>query len=334
MSAPTPGPHRWQVPPEAADERLDRHLAARLDVSRSRAHRWIEEGRVQVDGRPAKPSLALAAGQGVECDVPAAGPDDRVVPEAGALSILHADADLLVVDKPAGLTVHPGAGRATGTLVHRLLHDYPDIAGVGGPGRPGIVHRLDKDTSGVMVVARKEAAHRALARAFAARRVDKRYLAVVYGVPEAAGVVDAPIGRHAQERKRMTVRPDGRPARTAWRLLATAAGAALLELTIETGRTHQIRVHMKHARHPLIGDPVYGESRWKGLPGSRAQAALRAFPRPALHARRLAFEHPRSGEPVAFEAPVPDDLRRLWEAIGGAWPETFDTEELYTEETE
>ena len=320
MSAPAPGPHRWQVPPEAAEDRLDRHLAARLDVSRSRAHRWIEEGRVRVEGRPAKPSQALAAGNRVECEVPPPEPDDRVRPEAGALSVLHADPHLVVVDKPAGLTVHPGAGRATGTLAHRLLHDYPDIAGVGGPGRPGIVHRLDRDTSGVMVVARTEAAHRALARAFAARKVDKRYLAVVYGVPEEAGVVEAPIGRHPQERKRMTVRPDGRPSRTTWRRLATASGAALVELTIETGRTHQIRVHMKHARHPLIGDPVYGESRWKGLPGSRAQAALRAFPRPALHAWRLAFEHPATGERVAFEAPVPDDLRGLWEAVGGTWP--------------
>jgi 23S rRNA pseudouridine1911/1915/1917 synthase len=326
MSVPAPGPVRWQVPPEAAEERLDRHLAARLDVSRSRAHRWIEEGRVRVEGRPAKPSHPLVAGQSVECEVPAAEHDDRVEPEAGELSVLHADADLLVVDKPAGLTVHPGAGRATGTLVHRLVHDYPDLAGVGGPGRPGIVHRLDKDTSGVMVVARTEPAHRALARAFAARQVDKRYLALVYGVPPPSGEVDAPIGRHAQERKRMTVRPDGRPARTAWRLLATASGAALLELSIETGRTHQIRVHMKHARHPLIGDPVYGESRWKGLPGSRAQAALRAFPRPALHAWRLGFEHPGSGERVSFEAPVPEDLRRLWEAIGGNWPDAHDRE--------
>ena len=320
MSGAAPGLHRWRVPDEAAGERLDRHLAAHLDLSRSRAQRWIDEGRVRVDGRAAKASHPLAAGDTVEADIPPPRPDDRVEPEAGDLAVLHADDHLLVLDKPAGLTVHPGAGRATGTLVHRLLHAYPELAGIGGPGRPGIVHRLDKDTSGVMVVARTEPAHRALVRAFAARRVEKRYLAIVHGHPDAEGSVDAPIGRHPHERKRMTVRPDGRPARTAWRRLATAPGAALLELTIETGRTHQIRVHLKHARHPLVGDPVYGEARWRSLPGSRAQAALRDFPRPALHAWRLAFPHPATGEAVAFEAPVPGDLRGLWEAVGGRWP--------------
>ena len=320
MSGPAPGAHRWQVPPEAAGERLDRHLAARLAVSRSRARRRIDEARVRVDDRPAKASHPLAAGETIAADVPPPAADDRVEPEAGDLAVLWADADLVVVDKPAGLTVHPGAGRATGTLVHRLLHAYPELSGVGGPGRPGIVHRLDKDTSGAMVVARNESTHRALARAFASRRVDKRYLAVVHGVPEREGAVDAPIGRHPHERKRMTVRPDGRPARTSWRVLATAPGAALLEVTIETGRTHQIRVHLKHARHPLVGDPLYGEARWKGLPGSRAQAALRDFHRPALHAWRLAFPHPATGEEMAFEAPVPEDLRRLWEAVGGRWP--------------
>ncbi|HEX2163810.1 MAG TPA: RluA family pseudouridine synthase, partial [Thermoanaerobaculia bacterium] len=267
-----------------------------------------------------KASHALAAGETVECEVPAAAPDDRVEPEEGELAVLHADADLLVVDKPAGLTVHPGAGRATGTLVHRLLHRYPELAGVGGPGRPGIVHRLDRDTSGVLVVARTDAAHRALARAFAGRRVDKRYLGIVHGVPAPAGEIDAPIGRHPERRKEMTVRPDGRPARTRWRVLAAAGGAALLELSIETGRTHQIRVHLKHQRHPLVGDPVYGEPRWKGLRGGAARNALRDFPRPALHAWRLAFPHPATGEEVAFTAPVPEDLRELWRTVGGAWP--------------
>jgi 23S rRNA pseudouridine1911/1915/1917 synthase len=319
--APAPGAHRLTVPETAAGERLDVHLAARFDVARNRVRRWVDEGRVRVGGRPAKASRALAAGDVVECEVPPPAPDDRVEPEPGDLRLLHDDPHLLVLDKPAGLTVHPGAGRASGTLVHRLLHAYPELAGVGGPGRPGIVHRLDKDTSGALVVARTAAAHRTLARAFAARRVDKRYLAIVHGRPAADGAVAAPIGRDPNDRKRMTMRSGGRPARTTWHVLATAPGAALLEVAIETGRTHQIRVHLKHARHPLVGDPVYGEARWKALPGSRAQAALRAFPRPALHAWRLGFRHPASGEEVRFEAPVPDDLRTLWRAVGGLWPE-------------
>jgi 23S rRNA pseudouridine1911/1915/1917 synthase len=313
--SPAPGGHHWQVPAAAAGERLDRHVAAHLDAARNQVGRWIAEGRVRVAGRPAKPSRQLAAGETVECEVPPPV-EDRVEPEPGELHLLHLDPQLLVLDKPPGLTVHPGAGRTTGTLVHRLLHRFPELAGVGGPGRPGVVHRLDKDTSGVMVVARTAPAYVALARAFAGRAVDKRYLAIVYGVPAAEGVVEAPIGRHPRERRKMAVRSGGRPAVTRWRRLGAAGGAALLEVTLETGRTHQIRVHLRHLGHPLVGDPVYGGARWKGLTGP-GRTALRDFPRPALHAWRLAFAHPATGEPVAFVASVPEDLRDLWRRGGG-----------------
>jgi 23S rRNA pseudouridine1911/1915/1917 synthase len=315
----------WVVEPPAG-ERLDRAVAARLDLPRNQVQRWIRDGLVQVNGRESKPSAVLAAGDSVTCRPPERR-DDRVQAEEGNLTVLHEDADIVVLDKPAGLTVHPGAGRATGTLAHHLLARYPEMAGVGGPGRPGIVHRLDQGTSGVLVVARTPAAHVRLARSFADRRVEKRYLAIVYGAPEpAAGMVDAPVGRHPQRRTEMAVRPGGRPARTLYRTLASAAnvgnaaGISLLELDLHTGRTHQIRVHMKHLGHPLVGDPVYGEARWKALPRP-LQAPLRDFPRPALHAWRLAFRHPTDDRPLLFEAAVPEDLKMLWERVtGGAFP--------------
>jgi len=310
---------RWQVPEVAAGERLDRHLASRLDAPRNQVQRWIREGRVELAGRViTRPSAVVTAGVGIRCTLPepAAG-DERIEPEAGELAVLFEDEHLLVVDKPPGLTVHPGAGRRTGTLVHRLLAHYPELAGIGGPGRPGIVHRLDKDTSGVMVVARTAAAYRHLSRAFASREVSKRYLAVVYGEPRVQeGRIDAPIGRHRERRKEMAVRPDGRPALTLYRCLATAGGTAFLLVDLATGRTHQIRVHLKSIHHPLVGDPLYGEARWRGCPRG-VQGVLRTFPRPALHAWRLSFRHPARGEPVSFEAPVPADLAALWQGLGG-----------------
>lgn len=304
----------WTVGPGDAGERLDRHVAARLDTPRNQVQRWIQDGLVRVAGREAKASYPVAEGDAIEC-APPVPVDDRVQPEEGELRVLYEDSDLVVLDKPAGLTVHPGAGRTTGTLAHHLLARYPEMAGVGGPGRPGIVHRLDLGTSGVLLVARTAAAYHRLARAFAAREVDKRYLAIAYGEPKPpTGTIDAPIGRHATRRKEMTVRSDGRPARTGYRVLASRAGISLVELDLATGRTHQIRVHLKHLGHPLVGDPLYGEARWKGLP-KPMQAVLRDFPRPALHARRLGFDG------LEFEAPVPADLRELWEkATGTPWP--------------
>jgi len=306
----------WTVEPEAAGERLDRHVATRLDVPRNQVQRWISERLVHVNGLEAKPSAAVAAGDRIDCSPPALK-EDRVLPEPGELRVIHEDADVVVIDKPAGLTVHPGAGRATGTLAHHLLHRYPELAGVGGPGRPGIVHRLDQGTSGALVVARTPLAYARLSRAFATREVEKHYLAIAYGVlSPLSGTIDAPIGRHPQKRREMAVRSSGRPARTGYRTLAGRAGVSLLEMELATGRTHQIRVHLKSIGHPLVGDPVYGEARWKGLPHP-VQVFLRGFPRPALHAWRLAFLHPGTGEPLAFEAPVPEEFRTLWERVTG-----------------
>jgi 23S rRNA pseudouridine1911/1915/1917 synthase len=306
----------WTVEPEAAGERLDRHVAARLDAPRNQVQRWIASGLVRVNGRGAKLSVLVAAGDRVECSPPAPK-EERISPEPGELRVLHEDAELVVIDKPPGLAVHPGAGRATGTLAHHLLDRYPEMAGVGGPGRPGIVHRLDQGTSGALVAARTPAAYARLSRAFAAREVEKRYLAIAYGSPvPPAGTITTPIGRHPQRRQEMAVRPGGRPARTGYLTLTAGAGISLLEMDLATGRTHQIRVHLKSIGHPLVGDPLYGEARWKGLPRP-VQAALRDFPRPALHAWRLAFRHPATGEPLAFEAPVPEDFRGLWEVVTG-----------------
>jgi len=308
---------RFRAGEDAAGERLDRYLARRLDEPRNQVQRWIRDGQVTVGGVVAtRPSSPLAGGEELEVTPPPPEPV-RIEPEEGRLHVLHEDPALIVVDKPPGLTVHPGAGRPTGTLVHRLLDRYPELAGVGGPGRPGIVHRLDKDTSGVLVIARTSAAYRVLQRAFSERRVEKRYLTLVYGAPRpAAGTIDEPVGRHPRERKRMTTRADGRPAITHFRTVATAPPVALLEIDLATGRTHQIRVHLKARRHPIVGDPVYGEARWKEATG-QAGRALEGFPRPALHAWRIAFEHPESGERVAFEAPVPEDMQELWERVAG-----------------
>ena len=306
----------WTIAEEGAGERLDRHVSARLNTARNQVQKWIEDGLVTVNGRTAKPSAVLNAGDRVECNPPEPK-EERVVPERGDLDVLYEDRDLVVIDKPAGLTVHPGAGRTTGTLAHHLLDRYPEMAGVGGPGRPGIVHRLDQGTSGVLVAARTPAAYARLARAFAAREVEKRYLGIAYGTPSpASGTIEAPIGRHPQKRKEMAVRSGGRPSRTGYQTLSAKAGISLLEVDLGTGRTHQIRVHLKHIGHPLVGDPVYGEARWKALPRP-VQAPLRDFPRPALHAWRLAFQHPETGAPLRFEAPVPEDLKMLWERVTG-----------------
>jgi len=315
------GTHRaWDVPLEATGERLDRHAAAVLDLPRNQVQHLIRDGHLRVGGKPAKPSTALAAGDAITADIPASA-DDRIVPEPWDVPVLYEDDDLVVLDKPAGLTVHPGAGRSTGTLAHQLLARYPEMAGVGGPGRPGIVHRLDQGTSGALVAARTAAAYARLARAFAAREVEKRYLAVVYGTPKPpAGRIEAPIGRHPDRRREMAVRAGGRPAVTGYRTLASAAGLSLLEFDLGTGRTHQIRVHARHLGHPLVGDPLYGGARHKQLPKA-AQKAMADFSRPALHAWRLAFAHPRDAHRVAFEAPVPHDLQDLWlAATGKSWP--------------
>ncbi|MEM8960853.1 MAG: RluA family pseudouridine synthase [Acidobacteriota bacterium] len=311
----------WRVDSENAGERLDRHVAHRLDIPRNQIQQWIADQRITVNGVIAKASTRLEDADEVVCRPPPPSTDAGVVAEPGQLDLLYEDEHLIVVDKPAGLSVHPGAGRERGTLANRLLDRFPEIAGVGGSGRPGIVHRLDLDTTGVLVVARSVIAYRRLSEAFADRHIDKRYLAVVWGMPrDASGTVDLAIGRHPQDRKRMTVRHDGRPALTHWTVESSVAGVSVLRIKLETGRTHQIRVHLKAIRHPLIGDPVYGEARWREVIG-RPRAVLRNFPRPALHAHRLSFEHPVDERPLSFSAPIPDDLQTLWhDSTGQDWP--------------
>jgi 23S rRNA pseudouridine1911/1915/1917 synthase len=290
--------------------RVDAWLVRRLaDLSRARLQALIEKGLVLVDGRATRPSTRLRPGQAVTVLLPAPEP---ALPRAEdiPLEVLHEDASLLVVNKPAGLVVHPGAGRPGGTLVNALLGRVRDLSGVGGVLRPGIVHRLDRGTSGLLVVAKDDAAHRALVRQFASRAVEKEYLALVLGVPDqASGEIDRPIGRDPVHRQRMSVRaPRGREARTSWRIEERFDGAALLRVRIHTGRTHQIRVHLASIGHPVAGDPLYGGTRTPSSRRGEARAALASLERPALHAARLAFRHPATGERREFATPLPPDL--------------------------
>jgi 23S rRNA pseudouridine1911/1915/1917 synthase len=305
-----------------AGARLDAWLARQVpDLSRARIQALIADGHVLVAGQAARPALRLRGGEQVGLTLPApaaAAPGPEDIP----LRVVHQDADLLVVDKPAGLVVHPGAGAASGTLVNALLHHVRDLSGVGGVLRPGIVHRLDKGTSGLLVVAKNDAAHQALVGQFAGRTVEKRYLALVLGVPRARqGTVDAAIGRDPADRKKMSVRSRrGREARSSWALVESFDGAALLEVGIHTGRTHQIRVHLASLGHPVAGDATYGGTRTPSSRSSAARAALGSLERPALHAARLTFDHPRSGERCAFESPLPEDLAAVIRALRAASP--------------
>jgi 23S rRNA pseudouridine1911/1915/1917 synthase len=302
-----------------AGERLDRWLAERLPgTSRARLQAIIAKGGVDVDGRAARPSLRLKAGQTVSVRIPAPEPA-LPLPEDIPLAVVYEDRHLLVVDKPAGLVVHPGAGRSSGTLVNALLHRVRDLSGIGGVLRPGIVHRLDRGTSGLIVVAKDDATHLALSRQFAGHHVEKEYLAVVLGVPRRAeGTIDAPIGRDPVHRRRMSVRaPRSRQARSTYRVVEALDGAALLKVRIATGRTHQIRVHLAALGHPVAGDPTYGGRRTPSSRRPEAREALSALARPALHAARLAFTHPATGERLALESPLPDDLQRLLAALRG-----------------
>jgi 23S rRNA pseudouridine1911/1915/1917 synthase len=301
---------------EHAGSRLDRWLASALpDLSRARLQNLIEAGAVLVDGVPARASAKVKPGQSVMVEVPAATVAEPQ-PEDIPLRIVHQDTSLLVVDKPAGLVVHPGAGRESGTLVNALLHHVSDLSGVGGVLRPGIVHRLDAGTSGLMVVAKDDLTHRALSRQFAGRTVLKEYAAVVLGAPRKEGEVDLPIGRDPAHRLRMAVNaPRARVARSAWRVAEALDGASLVRVRIFTGRTHQIRVHMASAGHPLVGDVLYGGRRVPRTARPASAQAMRTFPRPALHSARLGFEHPASGERLELESPLPDDLAALVETL-------------------
>jgi len=311
--------HHLAVGGDDAGKRLDAWIASRLpELSRARVQSLIEQGHVRLDGRPVRASARVRAGQTVEVEIPAATPAVPG-PENIPLDIVHEDPRLLVIDKPAGLVVHPGAGRPTGTLVNALLYHVKDLSGVGGVLRPGIVHRLDRGTSGLLVVAKDDASHRHLARQFAARSVEKEYLAIVLGVPSRAkGTITAAIGRDPVHRQRMSVRATkGRAASSEYVVTQALDGAALLRVTIHSGRTHQIRVHLASIGHPVAGDAVYGGTRPPSSQRTTSREALRRLDRPALHAARLSFTHPGSGERMTFTSPLPADLEALIAVLKG-----------------
>jgi len=325
QSAKPSGAERVSVTVESgeAGERLDRLLAARLPaLSRSRLKGLIEGGNLTLEGAPVtQPSAKVKAGQKIALTVPAAE-DAEPEAEAIALEILYEDADLLVLNKPPGMVVHPAPGNESGTLVNALIaHCGESLTGIGGVKRPGIVHRLDKDTSGVMVAAKTESAHTALSAAFAARDIDRRYQAVVWGLPNPSkGEIEGNIGRSPRNRKKMAVVPGGgKTALTRYKVVRSLSGggAALVECKLMTGRTHQIRVHMTEAGHPLIGDPLYGgasRARLARLSPAGAKAAS-AFPRQALHAATLGFRHPRSGKNLEFATNLPLDIEDLIQSL-------------------
>jgi 23S rRNA pseudouridine1911/1915/1917 synthase len=303
---PGEGPDPLLVPEALAGQRVDRVVAMMTGWSRSEVQALVEAGEVLVGGASVGKSRKLRAGEVVE--VVGAPPESALPgPEDVAVLVRHEDPDVLVVAKPAGLVVHPGAGHAHGTLVNGLLARYPEIAGVGDPARPGIVHRLDRDTSGLMLVARSPAAYDGLVAALAARDVERRYVALVWGRPDAdRGVVDAPIGRSVRRPTRMAVREAGREARTAYVVERAfeEPSVSLLECRLETGRTHQIRVHLQAIGHPVVGDAAYG--------GHRRTIALE---RPFLHATHLAFTHPVTGEHLAYDEPLPEDLQHVLDTL-------------------
>ncbi|HUF62410.1 MAG TPA: RluA family pseudouridine synthase [Verrucomicrobiales bacterium] len=288
--------------PSDAGQRLDQVLARHFpDLSRSRLQQLIRSGSVSLNDQPARPKDRIKLGDRIALSIPEPEPS-CLEPEPIALRILHDDPHFLVVDKDAGLVVHPGAGNRRGTLVHALLHHFPNLSAIGGVERPGIVHRLDRDTSGCLVVARDDLSHRRLAAQFSAREVRKIYLAVVAGTPlQAAGRIDLPIARHPVHRQRMSVAPPGhgRSAITGFRLGPSYAGATLVVCKLLTGRTHQIRVHLHHIGHPILGDPIYGRGILPRYPsGSRL----------LLHAWILGFRHPLTGEEMEFRSPIPPDF--------------------------
>ncbi|MDP3232626.1 MAG: RluA family pseudouridine synthase [Myxococcales bacterium] len=295
---------RSTVDATAADrgERYDRFLAGRLtELSRSRIQGLIDDGHVTVESVAIKASGRVQGAERIVVEVPDATPAEPQA-EALPLTILYQDRDVLVVDKAAGMVVHPGAGHHDGTLVNALLHHVTDLKGVGGELRPGIVHRLDKDTSGVIVIAKHERALTALQKAFASREVEKVYLAIVAGEPPDEGTFRTLHTRHPVHRMRFTGRlKTGKSAVTHYRVKERLAGAALVEITLETGRTHQIRMHFSEAGFPLLADELYG---------TRSSSKLTAAPRLALHAHRLAFAHPKTGKPVSVTSPLPADLAR------------------------
>ncbi len=321
-------PDTLQFTVDTSGERLDAFVAARAPkLSRARVQQLIAAGQLRVDGRLAKASYRVQAGETITLTLPPPVEAVRLAPEAIPLEIVYQDADLAVIDKPAGLVVHPGAGTPAGTLVNALLYHLTDLSGIGGELRPGIVHRLDKDTSGLLLVAKHDIAHRALAAMIARREVAREYLALAWGrVATDTFTVDAAIGRHPTDRQRMAVLTDAQPgtrrrAVTHFTVQECMPHATALAARLETGRTHQIRVHLHYIGHPVVGDPVYGvrsAARFLPLLSPAARAAVDALPGQALHAFRLTFPHPRTGDVLSFTAPLPGYFARAWEALRDA----------------
>jgi 23S rRNA pseudouridine1911/1915/1917 synthase len=301
--------HRLEFPPELAGRRLDQALAALLpQYSRTRIQRWIEEGAVRINGLAPRARDLVVGGETATVEARQAD-ETRIAAEELPLDIVHQDAAIIVINKPPGLVVHPGAGNREHTLQNALLAHDPKLRRV---PRAGLVHRIDKDTSGLLVVARTLEAQGALVAALAAHDVEREYLALCTGVMTGGGTVDEPIGRHRTQRIKMAVRSDGRAAVTHYRIEKRFRAHTLARVRLETGRTHQIRVHLAHVGYPIVGDPVYGGRR--RIPAGASPpllAALEAFKRQALHAARLEFVHPKSGKSVSFEAPLPADFKKL-----------------------
>jgi 23S rRNA pseudouridine1911/1915/1917 synthase len=305
-SPSAPASRRARVPEAVAGQRLDLILAQLFpEVSRSRLQAWVRAGKVKVNGALVDLRHKLWGGETIELDDTADVAASTDGAEDIGLSIIHEDAHLIVVDKPVGLVVHPGNGNRSGTLQNALLHHAPALQEL---PRAGIVHRLDKDTSGLLVVAKTLVAHTDLVRQLQARTVKRHYLALVHGIVAKDGKVDAPIGRHPVQRTRMAINPHGREART-WYAVERPLGAfTLIECRLDTGRTHQIRVHMASIKHPLVGDATYGKRR-------SGNAIVDAFPRQALHARRLGLVHPATGDPCQWDSPLPADFEQLLDAL-------------------
>jgi 23S rRNA pseudouridine1911/1915/1917 synthase len=310
---------RLAVAPEDAGQRLDRFLGAHLaELSRTRLQELIDRGQVRVDGVARKRSYHVEAGETLIVEIPAPRPS-VAKPEAIPLEILYEDDDVVVVNKPAGLVVHPGAGVKSGTLVNALLHLYGTggkLSSAGGELRPGIVHRLDKETSGALLVARNDAAHRALAEQFAARQIEKTYIALLHGkISGESGRIELPVARDLHRRTRMTTRRrEGRAARTDWRLLLRLPGFSLVEASLHTGRTHQIRVHFSALGHPVVGDTLYGTPRQPKVGAKSLEPLERNF----LHAARLRFLHPRSKKQIEVRAPLPRELEGFLRSVARA----------------
>jgi 23S rRNA pseudouridine1911/1915/1917 synthase len=296
-------PIEWTVGTELAGQRIDKFITDALeeDTSRTQIQQWIKDGHVTVNGKPAKPNYKLSLNDSIIVTVPEPI-DVELAPEDIPLDVIYEDSDVIVVNKPRGLVVHPAPGHYSGTLVNALLHHCRDLSGINGVLRPGIVHRIDKDTSGLIMAAKNDKAHASLADQLKAHTVNRKYIALVHGnIQHENGTIDAPIGRDSHDRKMYTVtEKNSKHAVTHFLVLERFGDFTLVELKLETGRTHQIRVHMKFIGHPLVGDPMYGKS--KGTMNMEGQA---------LHAAVLGFNHPRSDKPLLFEAPLPDDFEDL-----------------------